>query len=45
MTAVNAVQVVTLPAMTAQMYDYQQYKTGERLEGFYLNLVLLLQAK
>lgn len=34
MTAVNAVQVVTLPAMTAQMYDYQQYKTGERLEGF-----------
>lgn len=34
MTAVNAVQVVTLPAMTAQMYDYQQYKTGTRIEGF-----------
>lgn len=33
-TMVNAVQVVTTPAIGAQMYDYQQYKTGDRLEGF-----------
>ncbi len=33
-TMVNAVQVVTGPAIGAQIYDYQQYKTGDRLEGF-----------
>lgn len=27
-------QVVILPALTCQMYDYQQYKTGDRIEGF-----------
>lgn len=26
--------VVVLPTLTSQMYDYQQYKTGDRLEGF-----------
>ena len=31
---VNSIQVVTTPAMQTQVYDYQQYKTGERLEGF-----------
>lgn len=30
----NSVQVVTAPAMVAQYYDYQQFKTGNRLEGF-----------
>lgn len=33
-TVVNGVQVVTGPVMNSQLYDYQQYKTGERLEGF-----------
>ncbi|MFY9114471.1 MAG: MFS transporter, partial [Dethiobacteria bacterium] len=33
-TFFNAVQVVTGPAITSQLYDYQQYKTGDRLEGF-----------
>ncbi|NLZ27771.1 MAG: MFS transporter, partial [Firmicutes bacterium] len=33
-TLFNAVQVVTQPAITSQLYDYQQYKTGDRLEGF-----------
>lgn len=26
--------VVVLPILSSQMYDYQQYKTGDRLEGF-----------
>lgn len=26
--------IVIVPAMMAEMYDYQQYKTGERIEGF-----------
>ena len=30
----NGVQVVVNPALGTQMYDYQQYKTGNRLEGF-----------
>lgn len=33
-TMVNGVQVVTGPVMNSQLYDYQQYKTGKRLEGF-----------
>lgn len=33
-TLFNAVQVVTQPAITSQLYDYQQYRTGDRLEGF-----------
>ncbi|MFI3229624.1 MAG: MFS transporter [Bacillota bacterium] len=33
-TMSNSVQLVTLPAMTAMVYDNQQYKTGDRLEGF-----------
>ena len=30
----NAVQVVGNPVTQAQFYDYQQYKTGDRFEGF-----------
>ncbi len=33
-TLITSVQVVTIPALGAQMYDYQQYKTGNRIEGF-----------
>ncbi len=33
-TMSNSVQLVALPAMTAMVYDNQQYKTGDRLEGF-----------
>lgn len=33
-TLFNGIQVVTGPAVNAQIYDYQQYKTGDRLEGF-----------
>ena len=33
-TVANGVQVVVNPALGTQMYDYQQYKTGNRLEGF-----------
>ncbi len=31
---VGAVSIIYLPAMKADMMDYQQYKTGDRLEGF-----------
>ena len=31
---VGALSIIYLPAMTADMMDYQQYKTGDRLEGF-----------
>lgn len=34
LTLFNSVQVVTTYAITAQQYDYQQFKTGERMEGF-----------
>lgn len=34
MTVMNSVQLITAPSFMAQMYDYQQYKTGERMEGF-----------
>ncbi len=30
----GALSIVYLPAMKADMMDYQQYKTGDRLEGF-----------
>jgi len=33
-TVFNAFQLVTGPAIQAQIYDYQQYKTHDRLEGF-----------
>lgn len=33
-TIVNGVNVVVAPALSAQINDYQQYKTGDRLEGF-----------
>ncbi len=31
---VGAVSIIYLPSMKADMMDYQQYKTGDRLEGF-----------
>ena len=31
---VGALSIIYLPAMNADMMDYQQYKTGDRLEGF-----------
>lgn len=33
-TLFNGLQVVTTPAVQSEIYDYQQYKTGDRLEGF-----------
>ena len=30
----GALSIIYLPAMKADMMDYQQYKTGDRLEGF-----------
>ncbi|MGN0570677.1 MAG: MFS transporter [Candidatus Fimenecus sp.] len=30
----SALSIIYLPAMKADMMDYQQYKTGDRLEGF-----------
>lgn len=33
-TFFNGFQIVTTPAIQAEVYDYQQYKTGDRLEGF-----------
>ncbi|MDR1939951.1 MAG: MFS transporter [Clostridiales bacterium] len=32
-TFFNAIQIVTPPALSAQINDYQQFKTGERMEG------------
>lgn len=31
---ITGVAIVLTPAITADMYDYQQYLTGERIEGF-----------
>ncbi len=33
-TLFSGLQVVATPACQAEIYDYQQYKTGDRLEGF-----------
>ena len=33
-TLFNGLQIVTGPAVQSEIYDYQQYKTGDRLEGF-----------
>ncbi|NLI69320.1 MAG: MFS transporter [Firmicutes bacterium] len=43
-TLFNAVQVVTKPAITSQLYDYQQYKTGDRLEGFLSQFTAIILA-
>ncbi|MDR3293608.1 MAG: MFS transporter, partial [Clostridiales bacterium] len=32
-TLASSVQIVTGPAVGAQVFDYQQYKTGDRMEG------------
>lgn len=37
MNLANAVNVVVGPVLTADFYDYQQFKTGDRLEGFMSN--------
>ena len=33
-TLANSLQLVAAPAIQTQMYDYQQFQTGERQEGF-----------
>lgn len=37
----NAVQIITTPAMSADALDYQQWKTGDRLEGFSQNFAII----
>lgn len=37
----NAVQIITSPAMSADALDYQQWKTGDRLEGFSQNFAII----
>lgn len=36
-----AVQIITAPAMGAEALDYQQWKTGDRLEGFSQNFGII----
>ncbi|MGN0796691.1 MAG: MFS transporter [Christensenellales bacterium] len=36
-----AVQLITAPAMNAEALDYQQYLTGDRLEGFAGNFAII----
>lgn len=36
-----AVQIITAPAMSADALDYQQWKTGDRLEGFSQNFAII----
>lgn len=36
-----AVQIITAPAMNADALDYQQWKTGDRLEGFSGNFAII----
>ncbi len=38
-----AVQIITSPAMNAEALDYQQWKTGDRLEGFSGNFGIIVQ--
>lgn len=38
-----AVQLITNPAMNAEALDYQQWKTGDRLEGFAGNFTIITQ--
>lgn len=33
-TLIYSFQIVTLPALIAQSYDFEQYKSGDRIEGF-----------
>ena len=37
----SAVQIITTPAMSADALDYQQWKTGDRLEGFSQNFAII----
>lgn len=37
----TAVQIITTPAMSADALDYQQWKTGDRLEGFSQNFTII----
>lgn len=36
-----AVQIITNPAMNGDALDYQQWKTGDRLEGFSMNFAII----
>ena len=37
----TAVQIITTPALSADALDYQQWKTGDRLEGFSQNFTII----
>ncbi len=37
----TSVQIITTPAMSADALDYQQWKTGDRLEGFSQNFAII----
>lgn len=37
----SAVQIITAPAMSADALDYQQWRTGDRLEGFSQNFAII----
>lgn len=37
-TVINGASIVILPSFNAMINDYQQYKTGERIEGFMAQL-------
>lgn len=37
----TAVQIITAPAMSADALDYQQWRTGDRLEGFSQNFAII----
>ena len=41
MNSCAAVQMITAPAMGAEALDYQQWKTGDRLEGFSQNFGII----
>lgn len=40
--AANATSLITGPALNADMLDYQQWKSGERLDGFFMNFQILI---
>lgn len=42
MNLANGVNVITGPMMQADIYDYQQWKTGDRLEGFMQNFANMI---
>lgn len=44
MNMMVAVQLITAPAMNGEALDYQQWKTGDRLEGFAGNFFIIVTA-